>query len=402
MKISWKNIELRLASATLLSVGILWYPLLTSMGVKTHQLFIFVSAIVGLLSGNLIVYLKNKIRSDIFFVFLILWYIFTLFWTIISPGNWSPIKVTSFLVQIIMGNYILALILRNEGFFFLRKLMNLSLLVFFIPMIFLSGLPPISVVQTFADGILQANPKIIIFGFFGKAPIFTSFDADGLDGLRHTISLYLVFIAGLNLIKQNGKNNLFMFFGVTLVIIILQSRSAWLSLVPFLLAFFVDFYFLNKRNGFFAILGRLAFISAVVTLSIMVFIPLIMNRLSGTGSYEERGHRIKEALELVDKMSISPITERIYGSSHMFIFDTYYASGAVGLVCALFLCFVLFIRSLPSNRLSLDLQNAKFLFGIPFLVRLFTAGSGLPGIGSSLCYALLAEASATKKGIDKW
>lgn len=401
MKISWQIIELKVASATLLSVGILWYPLLDSVGLKTHQLLIFLSAIVGIISGNLFIYLKTKIRSDLFFVCLIVWYIFTVLWTIIAPGDWSPIKVTSFLTQIIMGNYILALILRNKGFLYLRKLMNLSLLVFFLPMIFLSGFPPISVLQIFADGILQANPKVIIFGFFAKAPIFTSFDADGLDGLRHTISLYLVFIAGLNLIRINGKNNVFTFFVITLVIIILQSRSAWLSLVPFLIAFIVDLYFLSKRNGLFGIFGRLVFVPSIITFSMFVFIPLIINRLSGTGSYEEREYRIEEALVLVDKLSISPITDRIYGSSHMFIFDTYYASGIIGLASALFLCCVLLIRSLPSSRLSLDLKNAKFLFGIPFLVRLFTAGSGLPGIGSTLCYALLAEASATKKGIDK-
>jgi hypothetical protein len=116
---------------------------------------------------------------------------------------------------------------------------------------------------------------------------------------------------------------------------------------------------------------------------------LIIARLGNYKSYLGRFDRLLEAYDFIGDFSIVPITlNRIFGSSHMFIFDSYYSGGIIGFVFACLLVFAVVRECIPKWKINGYYWQFGFCFAIPFFVRLFTAGSGLPGIGATLGFSV--------------
>ena len=84
------------------------------------------------------------------------------------------------------------------------------------------------VVSIFRDAIVNANPKVIIFKFFGNAPLFLQLSEDGLDGLRHGISQFLLLVFLVNAVAAKSRLDFLALIISGALILLLQSRATWL------------------------------------------------------------------------------------------------------------------------------------------------------------------------------
>ena len=379
-----------LSRLLILSSSLLWYPIVLLGGVKTHHVIIIILALTTCLSGNLInhIYLTFK-RYPFLIMGMFGWVLVLSVTTLLADTSWSLTKVISFFLQILIGNYAVTVVMADSGLDGLKKLLNFSLIFFLIPIIFFSGIPTIDVIEIVYRTIVQANPKIIIFEFLAKAPLFLSFDADGLDGLRHTISLYLVLVFLVNLFanKKNWFDFLIIVF-VIFIIVTLQSRAAWLALLPSIAVYMFFQVFVGRRSAMVWFV-LVVFVLLVVIVAITILGPLIVSRLTHVDSYGERMYRFHDAWNWFADLSFSPITmNRMYGSSHTFIFDSYYSGGILGFILSAVIIFTVVATSFPHTRARFEFRYLIFIFAFPLIVRMLTAGSGLPGFGATLCFSV--------------
>lgn len=402
MKIKNTQIELYLSRLLVLSASVLWYPLGAEEGIKVHHLIIAVLTPVSILSGNLLNHLYQTARlNPVFFVGMVGWLLTLTFTTLSADAAWSPVKVISFFLQVMMSNYAIYRILQSGTMNDLKRLLNFSLLLFSMPFFFLSGIPFLEVINIIVQTVLTANPKIIIFQFLAKAPLFQRFSEDGLDGLRHTISLYFLLVLLVNIIQVRRKFDLAIILFLVFFLAVFQSRSAWVGLtVPFVVLLLVKAYFAKiKMTQWLPIflLATTLFSGAVTLLA-----PMILARLQHTDSYSARVHRIAEAWDFLGDLSVAPITmNRMFGSSHMYIFDSYFAGGLFGFIFAMFFIFGVVLSSVPKSKIRDNAATVGFIFAFPLLVRLFTAGSGLPGIGATLCFSIAFYLKYFSNGVQR-
>jgi|SaaInlStandDraft_1057018.scaffolds.fasta_scaffold04729_5 hypothetical protein len=383
------NIELRLAKLLVMSSSILWYPIISS-GIKLHHILIILLAFLGTISGNLIKHFIYSLHKTPFFIlFITFWFCTLLVYTAIYDSSWDFIKVVSFYLMIIISNYAIYILISREGAESILKLLNQSLIIFLFVFIFLTGLAPFEVFEIIYKAVSNADPKIIIFGFFGNAPIFLELSEDGLDGLRHTISFYLVLICLCNFIFS--KKSLHTFIGIFIIflILVLQSRSAWLSL-----GLVLPFIFINKipyvKFSIFKWAGLFLIIVPTFLASLVKIIPLVFNRLfEATDSYDGRLLRLSEAWNLLAQFNFIPATnQRDFSSSHMFIFDSYFSGGMLGFISAFLIICSIFSMVFTKKLILVRKFPLPYLLVIPILVRFFTAGNGLPGIGAVLMFSV--------------
>ena len=381
-------IELNLARLLIISSSLLWYPL-TSSGIKLHQLIIILLASIGIMSGNLIKHFIFSIqKSPFLIIFITLWFCILFTFTALYDASWSPIKIISFYLMFIVSNYGVYILIKERNESFLLKILNQSLIIFLFVFLFLTGLEVSEVFNIFYKAIINANPKIIIFGFFGNAPIFLALSEDGLDGLRHTISFYLVLVCLVNFVFYKKSKHIYLGIFLLALIFIMQSRSAWLSL-----ALVLPFLSIRLPKIKFSILKWIGILSIILPTIILLLIqiaPLIFVRIFESGSsYTGRLARISEALNLLGQFKLTPISlQREFSSSHIFIFDSYFSGGLIGFLLALLIIFSMFFIMFP-NKISLnDKIPMTSLLILPIMVRFFTAGNGLPGIGSVLLFSI--------------
>lgn len=378
------DLQKKVSSTYILTLGLMWYPLPGLDGVKIfHLLSLFLiglSAIKGLIRGLSIP--KNYAGLVICLYFL---HVFISIWgTVFVPNSWEPIKLLAWLVQI-LGCYIVSMtFLHNREN--LASLFSASIYIFLSSFIVLSGLPILNVIELFIDAIVYADPNIIIFKFLAKAPNFqVIFGEDGVDGFRHTISIYLVVSLILILYFKPKRLWEIVAAGIAFLLILLfQSRSAWLSLFFFILLYSLHYFMSGKMNLRKFMLTVLTILFASIAGYFVM--GLMLERLSSTASYDERLMRIDEGLMLIDQFSFTPISQsmREFGSSHIFVFDSYYHSGVLGLLVSI-LILVVHIALLYPRNLVFDFSYvfASSLI-VTSMIRLLTAGSGLAGPGSLL------------------
>lgn len=378
--------DIVLAKLLVLSASILWFPIVGS--VKAHQLLILLLLLSGLAGGGLIRFLGAQFKyQTAVFGSLFAWGAYSLFISVLMPANWGALDILKFLAQFVLGGYAIFLILSNFGMSCLQRYVNLSLIIFFTIFIFFVGYSPGESLKIFLEAIVTANPKLIIFRFFGNAPLFLELSEEGLDGLRHGISQYLLLILFVNTtVAQSVKEYVLMFF-IFLLILLLQSRATWAAM--FLAAFF---YCL--RNMFFMRFTLKTLLMTVLagglTLAVVyALLPLLYVRLfEATGSYEGRLDRLMEALQLLDLSFAPQMSERMFHSSHMFLFDSYYAGGIIGFLMAAVVLLTLVKCALPPLVWTRSTMSIAFIFSFPILVRLFTVGNGLPGVAAILCFGV--------------
>lgn len=389
MKKYLRKIELFLAQMLLLSASVLWYPIGSESGAKAHHVIILLLTLVSILSGDIFRFVFANIkRRPIFFLSFLCWLLTLVTTTVIFDTAWTPVKVISFFLQILIGNLAVFHVVQERGLIGLQRTLNFSLVIFFIVFIFLTGVPLNNMLELVFRAIITANPNLIIFEFLGKAPLFQSFSEDGLDGLRHTISMYIVLCLLMNLIQLRNRYYLALSVVLALVLIVLQSRSAWVALfIPLLVLGLYKLATVRlKLANWLLIIGPTPLLAAAAALSLS---PIIMTRLQNTESYTGRADRFLEAWEFFGKMSLAPITMvRDFSSPHMFIFDSYYSGGLIGMFFACVFLLTIITASLPRAKVRLDPAYLGFLFATPLLVRLFTAGSGLPGLGATLAFSV--------------
>ena len=131
--------------------------------------------------------------------------------------------------QLLGGCFAIYLILSTYGVSSLKSHLNYSLLAFFIIFLFFTGLEPVEVVSIFRDAIVNANPKLI-FKFFGNAPLFLQLSEDGLDGLRHGISQFLLLVFLVNAVAAKSRLDFLALIISGALILLLQSRTTWLAM----------------------------------------------------------------------------------------------------------------------------------------------------------------------------
>lgn len=398
MKKYLQRIELLLAQALILSASVLWYPIGAESGVKVHHIIIVMLTLLSLFSGGLIAFVyRNLKHQPILFFGLIGWLVTVLFTTLMFDTAWTPVKVTSFFLQVFIGNFAVYLVIEKRGLAGLKRVLNRSLIVFICTFFLLSGVPIFDVVEMFHRAVVTANPNVIIFEFLGRAPLFRSFSEDGLDGLRHTTSMYLVLVLLVNLLHIRSRGDVALVTALIFLLLMLQSRSAWMALFfAFLVIVATNLVMRRKKlTHWFVILVA----TPVVLVSIVNYLgSILLVRLTDVRSYSGRTERFAEAWNYFADLSFAPITmQRQFSSPHMFLFDTYYSGGLIAILFAGIIVACVLAASVPRRTIRYEPMHLAFVLAIPLLVRLFTAGSGLPGLGATLAFAVaLALASAPR------
>lgn len=378
--------DLALAKLLVLSVSILWFPILGS--VKAHQVLVALLLISGTVGGGLIRFLGAQFKcAPGLFGSLFAWGIYTFYTAALMPANWAPLDILKFVAQFVLSSYAIFLILSKSGMSCLQRYANLSLIVFLTICVFFVGYSPVESFNIFFEAIVTANPKIIIFKFFGSAPLFVELSADGLDGLRHGISQYLLLILLINAVVAQSVKEYALMLIIFILILLLQSRATWLAM------FLAAFFYLS-RNVFFTRHNIKTLLLALLTGCIgaaatSALLPLLFARIfESTSSYEGRLDRLTEALQLLDVSFAPQMSERMFSSSHMFLFDSYYASGLIGFLLAAVVVLNMVKYALPPFVWSRSLVSLGFIFSFPILIRMFTVGNGLPGIAAALCFGV--------------
>jgi len=381
------SIELGLCKLLILSTSILWYPLSLSVDVKAHHVVLIAIAFLSLMSGRLLTYLVAEAFKAPLLIFGLLGWLTALTCTVVFfDTTWDLIKVLSFSVQIVIGNYAVFKLLQLGELGDIRRLLNISFIIFIFSFFALSG----NSLQDFVNlivGIVTTGNGREMLNFFARAPLFQSISADGLDGLRHTISMYLSLIFLLNIVSPSKKSSGLLVSMLLILIVFFQSRSAWVALIIPLLVFGVMKIDIKLTIAKWVWL----IFSALTGLGLFVYylMPILFNRAMEVGSYGGRLERLDESIYYLGDLSFLPISgTREFGSSHMFIFDSYYSGGLVAFVFSIFIVISVICVCLPPRKIRFSATSLSFTLAYLFIVRLFTAGSGLPGIGASLGYSI--------------
>jgi hypothetical protein len=72
----------------------------------------------------------------------------------------------------------------------------------------------------------------------------------------------------------------------------------------------------------------------------------------------------------------------------MFIFDSYFSGGMLGFISAFLIICSIFSMVFTKKLILVRKFPLPYLLVIPILVRFFTAGNGLPGIGAVLMFSV--------------
>ncbi len=393
MRTYLQRIDLLLCQALLVSLSILWYPIFSEDGVKAHHIIIIVLAAVATASGTLPSFLHAEVQRRPFFYFALLgWYLTLLVTTSAFDTAWTPVKVTSYSAQLLIGTYAAFRLVQTKGIAGLKRPLNISFVIFLITFFGLSGVPLSNIADSFVRSIATASPNIIIFDFLARAPLFQSFSEDGLDGLRHTVSMYLLLALLVNLMQIRKRTDIAISLALAILIVLLQSRSAWLAFIGPAIAFGIAKASRLRAGQWLLVLVTFP-ILAIGT--VLTFGPVIWTRMTQSDSYSGRAERLDEALLYLRDFSFEPISMfREFSSPHMFVFDSYYSGGVVAFILACFICLYVAIQCLPKGRIVLQPAHLGFVFAVPLLIRLFTAGSGLPGMGATFGFSVALALNA--------
>lgn len=393
MKKFLRRLDLLLCQLLLISFSVLWFPITAEDGVKVHHIVIVALSIVAAISGSIFAFLHASLReTPVLHFALILWTLTLIITTTVFDTAWTPIKVTAFLAQILVGNYAAYRLVSARGVQGLKAPLNISIAIFLVTFFGLSGVPLGNIVEMFLRSITTANPNIIIFELLARAPLFQSFSEDGLDGLRHTISVYLVLVLLVNACGLRSRLDVVLCFMLLFLILLLQSRSAWLSLIgPAVAIGIAQMWRMSAGQWLLTIMvGPVATAVAAITLG-----PILWTRLSQTQSYDARTDRLDEAVAYLGQYSLKPITMfREFSSPHMFIFDSYYSGGIFAFFVACIVATCVGAKCLPRGKIIFHPAHLAFVFAAPLFVRLFTAGSGLPGVGATFAFSVALALSA--------
>ena len=386
------KLELWLASALVLSASLLWYPVEFLGDLKVHHVLLAFLAFASAFSGSLAAFILSEIRVRPFlYVSLILWYVVVFCLTSLFQTTWTPSKVSAFFLQIVMGKFAIRTIARARGLPQIARLLNWSLLVFLISFFFFSGYDLSETFQMFFSLLSTGNGRVLL-NFFAGAPLFLSFSEDGLDGLRHTVSMYLCLVALINLFFNDERRGVICILASLFLIAIFQSRSAWLALfIP--LTFFGLSNFPEKRAPvvwfMIIVVGLMVFMGGIRFLT-----PILYARVVETESYSERVDRFSSSIEYLSQFPLSPVSvDREFGSSHMFPFDSLYNGGIISFFFAALLVLIILFHSLRWKGFRLSRHGAACSLSWLLFVRLLTAGSGLPGLGATLGLAISLSVS---------
>lgn len=393
------SIELGLCKLLIVSTSVLWFPLSSSVDIKLHHVVLIAIAFLSLMSGRLLTYLvAEAFKAPLLIFGLLGWGTALICTVVLFDTTWNLTKIISFIIQIIIGNYAVFKLLQLGELSDIRRLFNISFILFSFSFFALSGNSLQDFSNLIADIVTTGNGKAML-NFFARAPLFQSFSADGLDGLRHTISMYLSLIFLLNIVSPSKNSSGFLVILLLILIVLFQSRSAWLALIIPLLI--VGITKIDIKLTVIKWLWVFFSVFSGVGLIIYYLIPILVNRALEVESYDGRLERFAESLHYLDDLSFLPISgTREFGSSHMFIFDSYYSGGLVAFVFSIFIVVSVAWVCFPPRQIRFSESSLSFTLAYLFIVRLFTAGSGLPGIGASLGYSIALNAG-TKRERDE-
>lgn len=239
-----------------------------------------------------------------------------------------------------------------------------------------------------ASGVQNGDPDEIIRVVFGAKGLLATDTSDFFGGLRHTVSICMLAICVWMADRYSRTTwsvpGIATIAAMALIIVVLQSRSTWLAAVLCLM-FYACANFARRRLSrkvLLAVAASVPFMAA----AIVQFLPIVLARVGQTQSTQSRVSYLNEGLDNLHRFGFSstPVSQ-ITGSSHSFIVDSGLSAGLLGFAAALALV-VLILRAIwqvswhPGSYLLAGLSLA-------LVVRLFTAGSGLPGIGSFLAFS---------------
>ncbi len=270
--------------------------------------------------------------------------------------------------------------------------------------------------------IVNGDTSSIIHRIFGAQGLIGAESGESIRGLRHTLSIsfaVLFFFASYHaksVSKSYFRKILFISTQafVLFIIFIVQSRSAWLALFLGLVISNFDFKksITNQKkisNSFFYLI--------FILVPILTFFPAITTRLfaltsTRLGESASYTGRISVLLDNVNKIlgfsednylyfsEINP--EEGTASAHNFIVDAGASSDFIGLLFALIVFCLLFSLFLKRLKESNGVDSVLLCASLPFFVRLFTAGSGLPGIVEYAGLSTIFISTIKSKDINRY
>lgn len=306
---------------------------------------------------------------------------------------WNTLDVAQFVTYLLLAACLAVIQFRlgREGRQINFVLCGILLIAGMYAAVFLmSGSYPWTFTADILAAISSGSLDNLIFKIFGRTGALVAEGEEFAAGMRHTLAVCMVACVFLIQFGRNGRTlrviDIAVICALVFFVFALQSRSAWLCLV---IGAAVQFGYMLYHARFTG--GQLFTVATGAALSILAVLlvgDLLLERLSSTRSTDGRlGSMATNWGMIVDAAPSGVNANFVTYSAHNFIVDSGLSGGIfASLFAALIVATLLWQLGACRER---PLAALLISAGAILIVRLFTAGSGLPGVGGFLALSLV-------------
>lgn len=310
--------------------------------------------------------------------------------TAIGGTYWSFVDVGVFVTYTLVSASLAAWFIKLGHSFSYTTAAWLVVLGFFVSLKMTASIGLLDFFRSMWSAVAAGQSKILIFELFGRAGVLASGGFEFAAGLRHTVSA--LFGVSIFLVAEQSSRTRWTVSSVSVVaimsflIIAMQSRSTWVAIA--LGASVILFHRVRKyRLTPLRVVLGLAVISFVVVSAAMVW-GLVATRMSDESSLVGREEYLLKNLGNIFRYGLIPVdVAQVHGSSHNFVVDSGVSGGLLGMIVAALFYLTILVLVFRAGRSSRGVYASAA--ALPLAIRLVTVGSGLPGVGGFIGFALL-------------